>query len=1151
MKFFKHPSPLGSVFLVLGAILAAGPVLAQGASKGGAVQVGTSYQNDTSLPLYYLPPYNGKKAAEHEAAENPRIPNKHEDAADTVVQRSMFAPSLQMPTPDQTFDGIGQTAGCGGCAPPDTDGAVGDTQYVQMVNTAYQIFNKTTGASVAGPTQISALWAGFGGFCETGGAGDPIVLYDKLAKRWVISQFAGTSTAITDECIAVSTTSDAAGSYHRYGFHLGSQFFDYPHLGAWPDGYYMAMNVFDATSSAYLGPQPFAFDRAAMLAGTAATFVTTGIISANDAPILPADFDGQTKPAMGAPEPFVEFPGDTVAAYKVFHFHADFTTPANTTFTLAGSPAAAAFTAACTGSRACVPQVGVGAGDYLDGIGDRLMFRLAYRNFGGHEALVGNYTVSAGGVAAPRWFELRNATTGTPSVFQEGTYQPDATWRWMGSAAMDTMGNIAVGFSASSAGIHPQIRYAGRLAADPPGVLTRGEAHLFDGSASQTANGNRWGDYSDMSVDPVDDCTFWYTNEYVDANGWNTRIGHFKFSGCSLTPGFALSPTPEATSVCAGTSATFTINAVSAAGYQGAVTLSGSGNPAPSTLTLTPPIVATLPGSSSMNIGTSGVATGVYPITVHGTSTGASAQSVIANLSVFATAPGAPALTAPANAATNQTTSPTFTWTGSNTESYTIQVATDPAFTNIVFTQTLTGTSIASNVVLAYSTKFYWRVTPSNACGAGAASPTYTFTTATAPGSCSAGSTPQSVYSYGFESGIGGWTLGAGGIGTNTWADNTASFHSGAHSWYVADVPTTSDQRFISPPIVLPSGQLPLTLQFWNKRNIEQESATACWDGGILEVSTNAGSTWTQVNSAAMLADPYTGLISSLDTNPLKNLQGWCGTQDWTHTVVDLGAYAGQTAQFRFRLGTDSSNGGTVDGWYLDDVSVQSCSAATVQHTVTPVAGANGSIAPSTPVQVNNGSTTSFTLNPNVGYVIGSVTGCGGSLAGNVYTTAPVTADCTVNAAFNAVQPGDIAISISDARSYAQYGAALTYAVILSNPTSSAVSGIGIGSVFPAQLNVNQANWKCLGGPGVTCTASGTGALSDSGVAVPANGSVTWLVTAPVLPNASGGNVLFTVTATSAGDPNTANNTASDDDVLVLFRSGFDPGNDGGNRPQH
>ena len=1150
MELLKHPSMLRTVLMVVG-VLAAGTALAQGPAQkqeGGGVQVGTSYQNDVSLPLYYLPAWNGEKTGqEREAAENPKVPNRHVNGVDPVIQHSI-AQTPQMPSPILNFDGVGfPGVGCN-CAPPDTNGQVGETQYVQIVNEGFQIFNKSTGASVVGPTAISAVWAGFGGACETGGFGDPVLLYDQLAKRWLISQFASATggTPITDECIAVSQTSDATGAYNRYGFHLGSNFFDYPHLSVWPDGYYMSMNVFNSAGSAYLGPQPFAFDRAAMLAGTPTTFVTTGIISSNDAPILPGNLDGSTLPPLGAPNPFVEFPGDVIPAYKVFYFHADFATPANTTFTLVASPAAAAFTSACTGGRACVPQLGVTSGDYLDGLADRLMFRLAYRNFGDHEALVGNYTVSAGGVAAVRWFEMRNVTTGAPTVFQEGTYQPDTVWRWMGSAAMDTAGNLAVGFSASSAAINPQLRYAGRLATDPPGVLTQGESHLFDGTGSQTGTGSRWGDYSDLTVDPVDDCTFWYTNEYYATTGgfgWKTRIGNFKFPNCSLTPGFTLSATPPAASVCAGTPATFTVNVGSTAAFNSPVALTASGNPAPTTVVFTPPVVTPLPGSSSMQVGnTTTVAAGVYPILINGTATGATAQTATANLSVFTVVPPTPTLVSPANAATNQPVRPTFTWSGSNTETYTIDVATDSGFTNIVFTQSVTGTSVVANVDLASNTTYYWRVTAANACGAGTASTTFTFTTLPLPGDCSVGTTAQTVYSYGFESGLNGWTLGAGSSG-NTWADNTASFHSGAHSWQATEGPTVSDQRFVSPSIALPSGQLPLTLQFWTKRGLESISATACYDAGILEASTDAGATWTQISSASLLTDPYTGPISSAFGNPLANLQGWCGVVDWHNSIVDVGSYAGQNAQFRFRLGTDSSV--SEPGWWLDDVKVQSCAAGTTQHTVTPSAGPHGSIAPSTPQIVNDGATTSFTTTPDPGYAIGTVTGCGGSLIGNVYTTAPVTADCAVSANFTAAPP-DLSISISDGRAYAQYGKALTYTVTVSNPSSTAISGVGISSVLPAQLNISQANWVCLGGSGAACTASGTGALSDSGVVVPAVGSVSYLVTAPVLPDAAGGDVVYTVTVTSAGDPNPANNTASDDDILVLFRSGFDPGNDGG-----
>ena len=390
-----------------------------------------------------------------------------------------------MPTTDQNFNGMQFPGVSCNCAPPDTNGEVGATQYVQMVNEGFQVFDKTTGASLLGPSGISTIWSGFGGVCEFNGSGDPVVMYDQLADRWVISQFAGASIP-TDECVAVSTTGDATGSYHRYDFHLGSNFFDYPHLSVWPDAYYMSMNVFNSTGTSFLGPQPFAFDRAKMLNGQPATFVTTGITGGPlEETYLPADLDGSTLPPPGAPATFVQWPGP--GSYKTFHFHADFVTPANSSFTVFANPAAAGFTQLCPLTRSCVPQSGTTS--RLDGIGDRLMFRLTYRNFGTHESVVGNYTVSSSSVAGVRWFELRNVTNGPVTVFQESTYQPDTTWRWMGSAAMDRDGNIAIGYSASSASIFPQLRYAGRLATDPLNVLGQGEATLFCRNGKSNRNG--------------------------------------------------------------------------------------------------------------------------------------------------------------------------------------------------------------------------------------------------------------------------------------------------------------------------------------------------------------------------------------------------------------------------------------------------------------------------------------------------------------------------------------------------------------------------------------------------------------------------------------------------------------------------------------
>jgi Fibronectin type III domain len=501
-------------------------ISAQGASP---VSVGRDYKHDVSPPLRDMKPPFTPPRAEHEANVNPHINSAHQDQVDPVVQSSLAAAA--MPSTILNFNGIPFPGVACNCAPPDTNGEVGLTQYVQIVNEGYQVFNKSTGASVLGPVGITTIWSGFGGVCQNAGDGDPVVLYDQLADRWVVTQFAGSSVP-TDECIAVSTSSDATGSYNRYGFHLGTNFFDYPHLGVWPDAYYMAMDVYNSAGTVRLGPQPFAFNRAAMLSGASATFITTGITGGSSEDLyLPSDLDGKTLPPSGAPNSFVEWPGS--GAYKIYHFHVDFGTPANSTFTLFASPAAAGFSVLCPLTRACVPEPN---GSSLDAIGDRFMFRLAYRNFGDHEAVVTNYTVGSGGVAGIRWIELRNVSNGPVSVFQQSTYQPDTTWRWMGSAAMDGSGNLALGFSVSSSSVVPGLRYAGRLAGDPLNTLAQGEAVLFAGQGSQTATSNRWGDYSDLTVDPVDDCTFWYTNEYYPTGSsqfnWRTRIGNFKFATC-------------------------------------------------------------------------------------------------------------------------------------------------------------------------------------------------------------------------------------------------------------------------------------------------------------------------------------------------------------------------------------------------------------------------------------------------------------------------------------------------------------------------------------------------------------------------------------------------------------------------------------------
>jgi N-acetylneuraminic acid mutarotase len=515
------------------------PAAPSKAANPQGMTVGRSYKNAISPPARSL----GRAYGTEQLNARAELPSLFggkpvRQVNDPVVQSTM--PDPNMPAPIFNFEGIDFPGVVCNCAPPDTNGEVGLSQYVQIVNEGFQVFDKSTGLAEAPAVAISSLWTGFGGRCEFSGHGDPVVVYDQLANRWLISQFAGAfpSEPITDQCIAVSTGSDALGTYAVYGFHMTDNFYDYPKFGVWPDAYYASANIFNASGTAFLGPQAYAFDRDAMLAGTPATFIAAPMGSPSDDSYMPADLDGLVPPPAGAPNPYVSI--GVLATWPVHRFHVDFDNPLNSTFDFVGNLTPASFSPLLGG----IPQLGVG--DQLDTLADRGMFRNAYRNFGDHEALVGNITVASGGVAGIRWFEVNHVTAGTPAFTQQGTYQPDSTYRWMGSVAMDGNSNLSLGFSASSTSIFPQIRYAGRLAGDTPGELSQGEEHLFDGTGSQTDTVSRWGDYSDMTVDPVDDCTFWYTQEYYQTTSsfnWRTRVGNFKFPTCTAAPSGTLEGT--------------------------------------------------------------------------------------------------------------------------------------------------------------------------------------------------------------------------------------------------------------------------------------------------------------------------------------------------------------------------------------------------------------------------------------------------------------------------------------------------------------------------------------------------------------------------------------------------------------------------------
>jgi hypothetical protein len=613
--------------------------------------IGHSVKNDVSPALRDIKPIPA--AAWTTVREMPE-PKGEESAegivappvSDAVAQRTFGFGPLAMPGPLQNFAGVGNIDGV---YPPDTNGDVGPNHYVQWVNLHFQIFNKS-GGSLYGPAAGNTLWNGFGGACQSQNAGDPIVLYDSMADRWLMSQF--TSSAPYGECIAISTTGDPTGSYYRYFFqHSTSVFYDYPHLGVWPDGYYAGFNRFGGPLQTYQGPSAIVYDRAKMLLGQPATYQEKQLSSSNST-LQPADLDGATLPPAGSPNYFVNR-GST--SLNLFKFHVDWATPANSTFTGPTALPVAAYTQLCAGTRSCIPQPGTTV--KLDGIGDRVLHRLAYRNFGDHEAMVINHSVNAGGgQAGVRWYEVRSPNS-APTIFQQGTYAPDATNRWLGSIAMDGQGNMALGYSVSSSTVYPGIRYTGRLASDALGTMPQGETTLISGSGSQTGSASRWGDYAMMAIDPADDCTFWFTTEYMPTTGgapWATRIGAFKFPSCGGSPlptptpavatatpvppatatpvpptatpnpgspDFALSVTPASQTIVRPNNATYTVNVSSTNGFSGNVSLSVSGLPGKTSGSFSPNPVAGGAGSSVLTITTQrNGPTGTFTLTITGTS---------------------------------------------------------------------------------------------------------------------------------------------------------------------------------------------------------------------------------------------------------------------------------------------------------------------------------------------------------------------------------------------------------------------------------------------------------------------------------------------------------------------------------------------------
>jgi hypothetical protein len=519
--------------LVLFLMPRAAPVAAQRGEVRGPFRAPpvnpVSFDGDVRrLPRAPIAPREIPRARQAARALAPQI------ALRDPVRQSAPAISKWMTQPLVSFKGLDfPTWGMGW--PPDTNGDVGPNHYIQAVNISLGIFSKT-GASLALFTYDS-FFAGAPGPCGVGNNnGDPIVLYDPIADRWIVTNFSWLDfyNGPYYECIAVSKTGDlVAGGWWLYSFLADTTYLhDYPKLGVWADGIYMSANMFDLPGDIPQGVKLWAFNRAELINGLPLNAIYFSIAPGYHT-ILPANLRGALPPP-GTPE-FLA----TITAPNNLHlwkFHTDWITPSNSTLTGPTTLTTANFVMPCNAAFTigCVPQLG---GESVDGLGDRLMMQLQYRNRGGVESLWANHTVAensaVGYPTGIRWYEIREPN-GAPTIYQQGTFQPDSNYRWMGSLAVDRFGNLALGYSVSSASMYPAIRYTGRTVNDPLGVLTQGEWSLIEGTGSQSGGFARWGDYSAMTVDPVDDCTFWYTNQYFEATGrnWQTRIGAFQFGNC-------------------------------------------------------------------------------------------------------------------------------------------------------------------------------------------------------------------------------------------------------------------------------------------------------------------------------------------------------------------------------------------------------------------------------------------------------------------------------------------------------------------------------------------------------------------------------------------------------------------------------------------
>ena len=869
--------------------------------------------------------------------------------------------AIEMPPPSLSFDGIANLDN--GLIfnyliiPPDMNGDVGPQHYVQIVNSLIRVFDKT-GNPLSAPFKLSDVFAPLGTVCSTRNDGLPVVLYDALADRWLISQ---TCTAFPPfrQMVAVSKTGNPLGGYYLYEFVMpGVRLNDFPKFGIWPDGYYMSSEEY--LGSNFVGSGAFAFDRNKMLAGdpTSSYIYFRFPITApyRRSTLLPADLDGLTAPPAGTPNIFASYIateyGDAQDAIRLFDFHADFASPDQSTFIeRPESPlAVAAFDPTSPDGRADIAQPP--PGEFLDSSSDRLNYRLAYRNFGTYQSLAVNQTVRTSATGAPyragvRVYELQK-TSGPFSVHEQATIGDDASSRWVASTAQDRLGNLAVQYNVVTDEKVPSILYTGKLASDPAGTF-RIEKALVNGTGVQKGFGWRWGEFSGLSVDPINDCDFWATNAYYTLEsqtfsdfGWLTRIGRFRFSECSsaiqgrlfgtllnasnneplingrvdVFPNADLSSAP----FTRGTNGPGTIDPMSIPPGNYTVVASAAGFQSRSvTLTVFP-----LPTSSFFNLH-------LPPIAVI-----QQAGFDIVNESCALNHSPEPGETVTATIGLRNTGA-------ADTSNLTATLLASGGITNPDVPQNYGALPSGGPSV---SRPFSFTVSSGIACGGNV-----TLILRLQDGNVLLGDVNIPLRAgetrYAFRENFdgvtapalpGGWTTSAS-ENHQPWRTSTTRVQSPSNAVFSPAPYQMGQNELVSPVFPIVTSNAELSFRNW----YELETTflrNRLYDGSVLEIRYDGGA-WQDILVAggSFVSGGYDGTIDGCCQNPLAGRLGWSGrsginqTSEYITSRVKLPVLAaGHNVQLRWRIGSDI--GGTREGQYLDDLAVTdgySCACAVPQ----------------------------------------------------------------------------------------------------------------------------------------------------------------------------------------------------------------------------